>query len=366
MNFLEIIKSPITNLPIIYKGSFREMLRDKILRFGEIIDSSSDLSDSVDGMDFNDSRFKERSRILRQGILKTLDIYYTGDPSGAFKHLSNTLRATNISGFLNKNYELPEMTNLYRIRKSDGNYPLTKEDLFHIPFQTRSRVNTQRFSIPGLPSLYVANSVYVAWEELQRPAISEMQVARLSNNYSLKLLDLTSDIFSRNSQLIDNASHGWDLLYRVTVWPLVAACSVKVIETNDPFKPEYIIPQLLLQWVNKNMVSGIKYSSSHIDLSDSEHDGHFYNIVFPVQTFEMENGYCRILQNAFKSTQILPLQLRQFITQSDRLDHQASISSAVNPDINSITLIKGAMQPYSSTIFGIAEHNLKGLELESF
>ncbi|MET4141653.1 hypothetical protein [Pedobacter sp. UYP1] len=366
MTFLDIIRHPLTNLPVSYSGSFREMLKERISVFGRMIDGSTDLSGELNGRPFDSLTFKKRSKMLREGILKAIDIYYDGKPSDAYETLSNTLKQTNISEFLDKNHELQAGKNLYRIRTSSKNYALSRQELFHIPFQLRSKVSTQRYSIPGLPSLYVANSIYVAWEELKRPAMSEIHANRLTNKNPMLLLDLTSDIFSKNDHLIDNDSHGLDLLYKVTIWPLVAACSVKVKEPNDPFKPEYIIPQLLLQWVNKNKVMGIKYSSTHIDMSSSGHKGSFYNIVFPVHTFNLENGYCPVLSTWFQSTEVLPLQLRGFITQSDRLSHQSSISSFVNYDIQEICLIKGTLQPYSSTIFGILEHNLNGLEPENF
>jgi len=366
MTFLEIIRSEVTNLPIQYEGSFREMIKERLTSFGNLIDNSDDLSEDVNGLSFTSHIFKRRSKILREGIIKSIDAYYEGDPTKAYTILKKALDEANVTGYLDKENELAPQSNLFRIRLSKENYALTKEELFHIPFHLRSKVNTQRYSIPGLPSLYLANSIYVAWEELKRPGIAEIQATRIVNNDSMMMLDLTTDIFSRNSNLVDNVSYGWQLLYKVMVWPLVAACSVKVQHPNDPFKPEYIIPQLLLQWVNKVNVYGIKYSSTHIDLSKSDHDGIFYNIVIPVRTFHLDKGHCPELLYAFKSTQVLPLQIRQFITISDRLAHQPSIYSWVNPDIQGLELIKGYVQPYSSTIFGIMEHNLKGIDTESF
>jgi hypothetical protein len=366
MNFLDIIRSPLTNLPLSYTGSFRDNLKQRLTDFGNVIAESTDLSGPVNGIELTAKVFKRRMATLIQGIISTLDIYYAGDPSRAFAELARALREVNVSSFLNKELELLANTDLYRIRTCNRNYALSKHELFHIPFQLRSRVNTQRFSIPGLPSLYVANSIYVAWEELKRPPQSEIQACRLVNKNTMRMLDLTTDIYARNQHFIDNTSHGWEPLYRVMVWPLVAACSFKVQNPDDPFKPEYVIPQLLLQWVNKENVIGIKYSSTHIDLNTTGHEGSFYNIVFPVRTFDKEEGHCPWLSQSFRSTQVLPLELRGMITNSDRLEHQASISSLVNQDIQRIALIKGVGQSYHRTTFGIAEHNLKGIELEDF
>lgn len=367
MTFLEIIRSDLTNLPIEpYSTSFRELIRNKMDAFGQVIDDSDNLSDSIGGIAFTEEIFKRRSKAIRTAIIQAIDAYYEGKPHKAYEQLSLGMTEANISGYLDKQCELPMKSDLYRIRLADGNYPLSKKQLFHIPFEQRGKVRTQRYSIPGLPCLYLANSVYVAWEELKRPGFSEMQAVRISNNYQLQLLDLTTDIFSDNGHLTDNHAYGWQLLYKVMVWPLVAACSIKVKEINDPFKPEYIIPQLLLQWVNREKVQGIKYSSTHIDLSKNDHKGQFYNLVFPVKSYDMEKGHCPRLLSMFNSTQVISLQLRQFLTPYDRLPNQATISADVNRDIQHIEVIKGHTQPYHQTVFGTLEYSLKGVDLEIF
>ncbi len=47
------------------------------------------------------------------------------------------------------------------------------------------------------------------------------------------------------------------------IYPLVLACSFVNQSENVPFKQEYILPQMLIQWVqrNKQTVQGIEYSS---------------------------------------------------------------------------------------------------------
>lgn len=365
MTFLEIIRHPLTNLPIEQQSDsdFRTTIRNKLIAFGELIDNSDDLTSSINGAPFNADIFKRRNKLIREGILQAIDAYYEGNLNKAYNILSSFMKISNLTGYLDKESYLNPNTCLFRVRKSVGNYPLKREELFHIPFNLRGQVKTQRYSIPGLPSLYLSNSIYVAWEELGRPGFNEIQAMRLANTRSLRLLDLTSEIYSRNRHIASNTSHGYQLLYRVMVWPLLAACSVKVKNSDDSFKPEYIIPQMLLQWVNKNLVDGIKYSSTHIDLNSKRHVGSFYNLVLPVKTSNLETGYCTELSRLFTATQVLPMQLRQFMSFSDRFHDQSSIHSQVNPDISEVELISGNPQPYFSTYFGILEHSLRHLDL---
>lgn len=366
MTFLEIIRHPLTNLPIEQeKGStFRNTVRNVLRSFGELIDSSDDLSEPINGNPFDSNTFKLRSKIIRDGILEAIDAYYEGNLNNAYNILSSFMKKSNLTGYLDKESFLPANTSLFRIRKAIGNYPLKRDDLFHIPFSARGKVKTQRYSIPGLPSLYLSNSVYVAWEELGRPGFNEVQAMRLANTRPIRLLDLTSEIYSRNEHIEGNTSYGYQLLYRVMVWPLLAACSIKVRNPDDSFKPEYIISQMLLQWVNKNLVDGIKYSSTHIDLRRQRHIGSFYNLVLPVKTLHLEEGYCTELAQLFTATQVLPMQLRQFTSFADRFHDQGSIQAHVNPNIQDVELIEGNPQPYFSTYFGILEHSLKHLELQ--
>ena len=143
----------------------------------------------------NDTYLNDKVSKLSNGIKKTIEAYYEGNPSKAYRILSTTLKETDLIIYLNKKSLIHNGSNLYRIRIKDSNYPLNRKEIFHIPYNLRELVATQRYSIPGLPSLYLANSIYVAWEELGRPSSNLIQAARFKNTRDLKLLDLSNDIY---------------------------------------------------------------------------------------------------------------------------------------------------------------------------
>ena len=360
MTFLEILKSPITNLPLhAVKGvGFRKALRQKLAEFGSLVEESPHLSGPVNGIEFKPEHFKKKNRILREGILKSVDAYYEGKPHVAYLRLSETMKA-GVKGYLDKHGSLGINKSLFRIRTLNSNFPLTSKDLFHIPFEKRGIVKTQRYSIPGLPSLYLSNCIYVAWEELLRPNQSSVQAIRLTNTKQIRLLDLTTDLYNDSSHITNNEGYGWHLLYKVMTWPLVAACSFKVYDRENPFKPEYIIPQLLTQWINMDSIDGIKYSSTHVD--KRRVSGHVYNIVLPVRTFEKDKGLCPELKSMFRCTDVIPMELSHFATIANRFHDQASINAEVNPEVSELELILGANQPYAHTSFGKLEHLLNHL-----
>ena len=103
-------------------------------------------------------------------------------------------------------------------------------------------------------------------------------------------------------------------------YPLIASCSFIRINKNDPFAAEYIIPQLLMQWVRNEMGN----STNHINnTSDTEHEyeqlvgiRYFscasvkasnmgFNYVFPTSGRQKSNSlpYCPVLAKAFSLTE---------------------------------------------------------------
>lgn len=366
MNILDLLKHTCTDLPLTQSNgtSFKGLIEEALNRFLNILDQVDDDGFEINAEKKDIKEYKKNIKVLCRGLNRAINKYYEGSPALAYNSLKRALEESKIKKYLNKNNYHNEGKDFYRIRNFNGSYPLPKHELFHIPFEKRGKVKSQRFSIPGLPSLYVSNSIYVAWEEMKRPDFNCLQAIRLVNNRQITYLDLRTDVYNPEFQ---NAApdgnvflNNWDLMYQVLIWPLVACCSVRVKHSDDSFKPEYIIPQLLLQWVNKEKIDGIMYSSTHIDFQSRKLGSIFYNLVLPVKSFK-DLGYCDHLSSLFETTEVLPMQLRQFSTVSDRFSHQPSISRDVNPELDEIELIKDIPQPYMHTSFGILEHSLKGM-----
>ncbi len=81
-------------------------------------------------------------------------------------------------------------------------------------------------------------------------------------------------------------------------YPLRAACSVIVKHRDGSFKEEYVIPQLLLQWVIKDDdIDGIRYESCYSDEKVRQYCGH--NLVLPTKTFD-KDGYDKKLRECIR------------------------------------------------------------------
>lgn len=206
-------------------------------------------------------------------------------------------------GFLNE---------LYRMRKetTEPGVTFTKGDLFHIPFHERHKVTRQRYSIPGLPCLYLGGSVFICWEELGRPNFDSTHLARFqpAPGEDLGVLDFmarprhmaegvrrTPKANTDPTELARFCGYG-------VVWPLMATAAIRRKHGNSPFIAEYIIPQLILQWITdeESDLDGIAYSSVRCKM-------HVYypaaiaNLVFPAKTIP-KTGYCSALKRKFALT----------------------------------------------------------------
>lgn len=149
----------------------------------------------------------------------------------------------------------------FRARCNEKIVDYKKEEMLHIPFSKRALVKTERFSIPGLPCLYLGTSSYVCWIELGRPADHMFNVSPvvLDNtqtilNLAINFRDFCSRIFSSEERKI---------IFRLFL--LSITTSFKVREQNRNFKSEYIISQMIMLSCMKKGLSGIAYYSKQIE-----------------------------------------------------------------------------------------------------
>lgn len=237
-----------------------------------------------------------------QAVYKTLQCYLNeGNPHKAYNILDKYLIKTeNKSTFKPLIYYL-EFSHLYpqhyRIRPKEDKVDL--KDIFHVPFEIRHKINSNRYSIPGYPTLYLSNSVYIAYQELGAPDYDNLYVSKFMHtewfNYSETLLDMT------NKPMFDTPDFQFKFLAR---WILTMSCSIKVGYSDSPFKPEYVIPQIILQWVKNNInighrkVIGVSYSSTKVQDFKNGFYGHFYNTAIPIH-HSNKSGFCDVLSKQF-------------------------------------------------------------------
>lgn len=222
---------------------------------------------------------------------------------------------------------------LYRVVNVNEDAVFPRSRVFHTPYNLRSKVSASRYSIAGYPSLYLGTSLDLCLKELKCNPLrklslcSRFQLERNlnSNEYQIDVVELgikPKDFFEENFEnnnfennqvktnkgryiepylLADDEVKKSYLLW----YPLIAACSFIRARKADPFAPEYVIPQLLMQWLrnwneNNEKLFGLRYFSCASKLASDMG----FNYVFPTsgEVHHRIDNYCKVLVGSFKLT----------------------------------------------------------------
>jgi hypothetical protein len=380
MNILEALREPIFSLPKQNeKPLFSDLLQELYTTFLGVIDKID--NGSIVSL-ISSNRAKLQS--LCEGLVQSTNTYYQGYPAKAYFQFEETIKEItdfiipSKRGIVVSSKDAP----FYRAR-TGGNHQFKRDEMFHIPFEKREYVTTQRFSVPGLPCLYLSNSTYVCWEELRRPDINKMQVSRMKlEDYRLNFLDLSltpaylatlleATTTPRPSNPNPLTLDSWDNMSMMAImrWPLVAACSIKVRRQDGSFKPEYIFPQFLLQWVTQiQNIAGIKYFSVEANILGLAENSQWINYAIPVKETKSE-GLCKALTESFSLTQPISWEMLNIvnpnIAQHDKDKFDTAINSlGLDNLLAQFEFVKGSKMPYLNSIFGKLEIEMANMETQ--
>lgn len=212
---------------------------------------------------------------------------------------------------------------LYKGRIENWSSPIARKDIFHIPFDKRELISTQRYSVYGLPCIYLGQSIHVVWEELNRPSLDNLFISRFNIDKDIVVLDIGLNYFDIN-ELFNNSyktiKDNNDLIEKfdeqvkkisseefqsyiaerfLITGLLKIACSIAVNNSNRKFKSEYVFPQLLMAVItNTKLAHGIRYSSVKL-----KSDSYIYaNYAFPCKQLNENELYSEELRNKIELT----------------------------------------------------------------
>lgn len=248
-------------------------------------------------------------------------------------------------------YEISADSDWYRMRLQEkNNRAFLAHQMFHVPFSLRGKVSTQRFSLPGYPCLYISQSILAAWEEMHEPELSTFCVSRLKATQTIKVLDLRLP----SVQCLDK----YDMRKLLCTLPWIIACSMKVESPEDNFKPEYIIPQMvMLALVNNTERLGCAYTSTRRNNVFHWPDiGLLDNVALPVQHINERSELCSKLCGMFR------------ISDSTNYDYELIKepfqSSFVSYEEDILTLIINKSAGYKDSIFGQMQERLSQIAVK--
>ena len=189
------------------------------------------------------------------------------------------------------------------------------DELFHIPLSKRAYSNNERFSLVGFPSLYLSTMLPLAWQECGYPQkyyYSEYQYKysvdlnsgkrKLENELKFLLLYSPNEIAIWGTSVKYNNFALWlEVITRyLKTYPLILACSFVNQSGKVPYKQEYIIPQMIMQWVQRNSskIQGIEYFTC-VDINMWTSEWCAYNIVIPAMPPYDDKKYSIPLKEEF-------------------------------------------------------------------
>ena len=253
---------------------------------GAYIETYRDLNDSYfkDGAKGKAALMDEIQKVCDE-IEECLDLYSRANLGACIEKMRQIISHDSFGA-----YRVKEGSLWYRSRMVEGRKRvLPAKEMFHVPFELVRKVGNNRFSISGYPCLYLSNTIWACWEEMKEPAMEDFCTSLVKPTIDIELLDLRFPNVQYN-QDIEN------VLYSL---PLIIACSVEVEFPDDPFKPEYIMPQIvMLALVNHERFQGCSFTSTKkIDNFDWP-DDLLCNIAMPVKCVD-KTGLCPKLSDSF-------------------------------------------------------------------
>ena len=255
---------------------------------------------------------------LKDGIHQATKCYLHGSPYGAYDKLLKALEIDNKNNIFKiiKSVAIPNSIENYffRVRINENSKKIMKKkDMFHVPFEMIEKVGTYRYSITGYPCLYLGNSIFTCLKEIDidffKYKKNQIYVSKFI--YKADISSMLLDLRIKKREDINNNNY---LFTYLCLFPLIFASSIKVLKPDEPFKPEYIIPQLLLQIIKKEtntfgFIDGILYSSTKIFDNNNS-----FNIVFYPRGIYPE-GHCSYLVQLFDITE--PLNVNEVLKEID-------------------------------------------------
>lgn len=214
-------------------------------------------------------------------------------------------------------FRITPSNRFFRVRAVDSQSSAIEKnanELFHIPLSKRANASNGRFSLAGFPCLYLATMLPLAWQESGYPDKYYYSEFRYEPMYNingqrdrmkeLKFVSLYSptEILWWGTAMKYNHFDTWLQVIKkyLITYPLTLACAFVNSSGNSPYKQEYIIPQMLMQWVQRNIdfVQGVSYFTC-LDLSSFSNVWCAYNLALPALPPQDEEKYSLMLKECF-------------------------------------------------------------------
>lgn len=215
----------------------------------------------------------ESLKIIRKfskKIIEAINCYYVADIAKSNTIVKNLLGDIGEDPFavntLNNSCAFPgdhsQELQFFRSRIGNPSKAFTAKEMSILPLSLRSKSGNYRFSIPGNPSLYLANSSYGCWIETGFPSEIDFNVSPVILDGTQRIFNLAVTIrdFHHLNDFESTRVHCWLKLYMLSI-----ATSYRIKEEGRTFRSEYIISQAIMMACKKLGYDGVAYYSKRVD-----------------------------------------------------------------------------------------------------
>lgn len=338
-------------LPLAHTPDYRATLTTQFSRYDKMLGELT----TEDPLSLAVHEHREHSRVAAAALLEAFDASHSGDHPGGIAALARATASLDkwLPRLTSKQIEATTVTPLYRVRRGAASDPIGLGGIFHLDAEHAHLASASRYSLHRVPSLYLSRALFTAWRETGEPDQNACWISRfaLRDGASFRVLDigytpeLIADMVRR--ACVDQQRRltptGEFVVAYMLAWPLIAACSARRADGPGPH-PEYVLPQLLLEWVASGEdFIGIRYFSTRAIESES---GLFkQNYVFPAKRMG-SRGYSPVLCDALRLTE--PLQWSVAVTRGHGLGKPSQHDTRFRD-------VDGLVRRYHDTAYAQAE-----------
>ena len=203
-------------------------------------------------------------------VLTAIRLYYHGNVISFHQIIHNLVKGciddTLEVDSIEKSYaflgETGSEIQFFRGRISTSSIPFKAQDMLYLTKELRGFSDSYRFSIPGVPCLYLGNSSYACWLELGRPADHDFVVSPVLLDNKQRIMNLA--VMNRDYHALNEMEET-----RVRTWLklliLMIATSYRIKDNNRKFKSEYIVSQSIMLACSRLGLDGVAYYSKRVD-----------------------------------------------------------------------------------------------------
>ena len=351
MNLEEILHDPRFRLPLVNAGKedFLNFLADLFDAYIAELHRAPALLGAYPAQHMLTDDFIATARQISDDVLEILELRVAGSPD-CWTKFEHFMERITWAMMIPQSYiaNLPKGAEYFRCVQSRAAEP--KSRFFHTPFHMREKVRHSRFSLDGVPSLYLANSLSSGYLECRAPGMDHFQAAKFKSNLDLKLLNLDYHL-----GLVTTPEDGFNHQRLGVLYPFYAACFT-IYSDGSNFPEEYILSMMVASWVkHRGVFDGILYPSTKTASVNFNH--RFINLVFPPK-LSTRRGYCTYLKDkVFDMSEVCTWTKDQAEIEAYFTANYPASGAIINPDVITIEWPVGnGATPYDETNIGQMEY----------